>query len=209
MNDRNLPVLYANDGCPYVYRARIALMYAGIDVEHREILIEEKPPAMLEVSPKGTVPILILADGTVLDESWDIIRWSIEQNDPDDWAGENNAALDLAEALVRKNDGEFGEPSMCYKFSSDFPERDRLQDRADCEPFLDDLETRLYKQSFMFGDEISVADIPVFPSVNGFAKIEPKWFADRFPNLNRWLAQVSASPRIQCVRFDHTPWRFA
>jgi len=208
MSSNNLPVLYANDGCPYVFRARIALMYSGIEVEHREILIDNKPPSMLEASPKGTVPTLILFDGSVIDESWDIIRWAIRQNDPENWIGENNAALELAEELVEKNDGEFGEPSMYYKFSSYYPDRDRLQDRSDCEPFLDELETRLSKQPFMHGSEISAADIPVFPSVIGFSEIEPEWFADRFPNLSKWLDRMSASPHVQCVKFGHTPWKF-
>ena len=140
--------------------------------------------------------------------SWEIIRWAIRQNDLENWFGENNVALELAEELVEKNDGEFGEPSMYYKFSSYYPDRDRLQDRSDCEPFLDELENRLSKQSFMYANDISVADIPVFPAVIGFSKIEPEWFADRFLNLNKWLKRISASPHIQCVKFGHTRWKF-
>ena len=208
MNSSSLPVLYANDSCPYVFRARIALMYSGIETEYREVDLDNKPPSMLEVSPKGTVPTLILSDGSVIDESWEIIRWAIRQNDPENWLGENNTALELVEELVKKNDGEFGEPAMYYKFSSYYPDRDRLQDRSDCEPFLDELENRLSKQSFMYANDISVADIPVFPAVIGFSKIEPEWFADRFPNLSKWLERMSASPHIQCVKFGHTPWKF-
>ncbi len=208
MDSNNLPVLYANDTCPYVLRARIALMYSGIDVEHREVDLDNKPPSLLEASPKGTVPTLVLSDGSVIDESWELIRWSIKKNDPENWSGENNTALELAGELSKKNDGEFGEPSMYYKFPSYYPDRDVLQDRSDCEPFLDELETRLSKQSFMYGNEISVADIPVYPSVSGFAKIEPDWFADRFPKLSKWLDKVSASPHIQGVTFGHTPWKF-
>ena len=208
MNSSSLPVLYANDPCPYVHRARIALKYSGIGVEHREVELENKPPSLLEANPKGTVPVLVLSDGSVIDESWEIIQWAIKQNDPEDWFGESNAALEMAEELTKKNDGEFGEPSMYYKFPSYYPDRDRLQDRSDCEPFLDELKTRLSKQSFMYGNEISVADIPVYPSVLGFAKMEPDWFADRFPTLNKWLDRVSASPHIQGVKFGHTPWKF-
>ena len=163
---------------------------------------------MLEVPPKGTVPTLILSDGSVIDESWDIIRWAIRQNDPENWFGENNAALELADVLVENNDRKFGKPSMYYKFSSYYPDRDWLQDRSDCEPFLDELENRLSKQSFMYANEISVADIPVFPAVKGFPEVEPEWFADRLPNLSKWLGKVSASPHILCVKFDHTPWEF-
>ncbi len=184
------------------------MTYAGIEVEHREVDLDHKPPSMLGVSPKGTVPVLVLSDGSVLDESWDIIRWAIRQNDPEDWVGDDDAALDLAEELARQNDGEFGEPSMYYKFSSYYSDRDRLQDRSDCEPFLDELENRLSGRSFMYADEISVADVPVFPAVSGFSRIEPEWFAERFPNLNKWLERVSASPHVQRVTFGHTPWRY-
>ncbi len=208
MSSNDLPILYANDSCPYVFRARLALAYAGIDVEHREVDLDNKPPSMLQVSPKGTVPVLILSDGTVIDESWEIIHWAMRQHDPENWCGDNDAALDLADALVRRNDGEFGEPSMYYKFSSDYPDRDWLQDRDACEPFLDGLETRLATQSFMHGAAPSVADIPVYPAVAGFAKIEPAWFAGRFPNLDAWLERMAASPHVQRVDFDHEPWRF-
>ena len=208
MNSNNLPVLYANDPCPYVHRARIALMYSGIEVEHREVVFDNKPPSLLEANPKGTVPVLVMSDGSVIDESWEIIRWSIKKNDPENWNGENNAALVLAEELAKKYDGEFGEPSMYYKFPSYYPDRDPMQDRSDCEPFLDELEDRLSNQSFMYGNKISVADIPVYPSVLGFAKMEPDWFADRFPTLNKWLDGVSASPHVHGVKFGHTPWKF-
>ncbi|MEM7122502.1 MAG: glutathione S-transferase family protein [Pseudomonadota bacterium] len=208
MSPNDLPILYANDSCPYVFRARIALAYAGIDVEHREVDLDNKPPALLQASPKATVPVLILSGGAVIDESWAIIRWAMRQDDPDNWCGDNDAALELAEELANLNDSEFGEPSMYYKFSSYYPDRDRLQDRSNCEPFLDGLEARLATQAFMYGNALSAADVPVYPAVAGFAGIEPTWFADRFPNVNAWLKRVAASPHVQRVDFDHEPWRF-
>lgn len=208
MNSETLPILYANDGCPYVFRARLALIYSGIEVEHREVRLDNKPPAMLEASAKGTVPILVLPDGSVIDESWDIVRWAIGENDPEAWGGEDNSALELAERLAKANDSKFGLPSMYYKFPDYYPDRDRLQDRTDCEPFLDELENRLSKQRFMHGDRISVADVPVYPAVSGFARIEPDWFSGRFPNIAGWLERMSASPHVRCVKFGHKPWQF-
>ena len=208
MNTGSLPVPYANDNSPYVMRARIVLMYSGIDVEHREVDINNKPPSLLKASPKGTVPTLVLSDGRVIDESWDIVRWAIRRNDPENWCGENNAALELAEELNTKNDEGFDEPSMYYKFPSYYPDRDRLQDRSDCEPFLNELEPQLSTRSFMYGSKISIADIPMFPAVNRFSKVEPDWFDDRFPHVKKWIERVSVSPHIQGVKFGHTPWRF-
>ena len=208
MNASNIPVLYANDNSPYVLRARIVLKYSGIDVEHREVDISNKPSSLLEASPKGTVPVLVLSDGSIIDESWDIIRWAIKKNDPANWCGESNAALQLADELNTKNDEGFDEPAMYYKFPSFYPDRDSLQERSNCEPFLDELETRLSKQSFMYASEISIADIPMFPAVNRFSKVEPEWFDDRFPHVKKWIERMSASPDIQGVKFDHTPWKF-
>ena len=74
MNSNNLSILYANDSCPCVFRARIALSYSGIDVEHREVDLDDKPPGMLEASRKGTVPTLVISDGSVIDKSWRMIR---------------------------------------------------------------------------------------------------------------------------------------
>jgi len=75
MNSNNLPILYANDSYPCVFRSRIALSYSGIDVEHREVDLDDKPPGMLEVSRKGTVPTLVMSDGSVIDDKLGIIRW--------------------------------------------------------------------------------------------------------------------------------------
>jgi len=124
---------------------------------------------------------------------------AVELNGLKNWRGADNGALKLAQQLVENNDGEFGKAPMLYKFSNYYSDTDSLQDRTDCKPFLDAFETRLSSQSFMYGDEFSVADVPIFPAVNGFSKIEPEWFAGRFPNLAQWIEKTSASPHIQRV----------
>ena len=71
-----LPILYSFRRCPYAMRARMALKYSGIEVEHREILLKNKPQSMLHFSPKGTVPVLVVND-SVIDESIDVILLSL------------------------------------------------------------------------------------------------------------------------------------
>ena len=68
-----LPILYSFRRCPYAMRARMALLVAGIQVELREVVLRDRPEHMLEISPKGTVPVLLLEDGTVIEESMDIM----------------------------------------------------------------------------------------------------------------------------------------
>ena len=83
---RPYPILYSFRRCPYAIRARMALDYAGIKVELREVLLRDKPPSMLAASAKGTVPVLILQDGRVVDESVDVMRWALQQADIQPWS---------------------------------------------------------------------------------------------------------------------------
>ncbi len=101
------PVLYSFRRCPYCMRAHLALKKAGLKVELREVKLSDMPEEALNISPKATVPILILPDGTVLDESWDIVKWALQQNDPDNWLGENDSFLPDAEMLIETNDFSF------------------------------------------------------------------------------------------------------
>ena len=73
------PIFWSFRRCPYAMRARLAVCSAGIRVELREILLRDKPAAFLHASPKGTVPVVELADGTVLEESWDVMQWALGQ----------------------------------------------------------------------------------------------------------------------------------
>ena len=77
-----VPILYSFRRCPYAMRARLALASAAITFEHREVLLRDKPAAMLSASPKGTVPVLVTSQ-RVIDESLDIMLWALSQNDPE------------------------------------------------------------------------------------------------------------------------------
>ena len=74
-------------------RARMAVAVSGVTVELREIVLRDKPNEMLEASPKGTVPVLVLPDGQVVEESIDIMRWALVQSDPESWLGHNASDL--------------------------------------------------------------------------------------------------------------------
>ena len=103
----NPPVLYSFRRCPYAMRARMALLSAGIDVELREVVLRDKPQSMIDASPKATVPVLIQSDGTVIDESLEIMVWALVENDPNDWMTPESGTLDDMLALIAQNDGPF------------------------------------------------------------------------------------------------------
>ena len=141
-----LPILYSYRRCPYAMRARMALSYAGISVETREISLKEKPAHLLRVSAKGTVPVLVLPDGKVIDQSLDIMYWALQQHDVDGWL---NADPEVAGLLIAENDGVFKQSLDRYKYAIRFPEHPVEHYRAQGEVFLSKLEQRLQQDSFL------------------------------------------------------------
>ncbi|RZJ25863.1 MAG: glutathione S-transferase, partial [Haliea sp.] len=111
-----LPVLYSFRRCPYAMRARLALAVSAQPHELREIVLRNKPAAMLSASPKGTVPVLVLPDGQVLDESLDIMRWALGRNDPAQWLSPAGASHGAMDALIAGNDGTFKQHLDRYKY---------------------------------------------------------------------------------------------
>lgn len=182
-------LLYSYRRCPYAMRARMALRYAGIAVDIREISLKDKPQDMLTASPKGTVPVLVLNDGTVIEESLEIMRWALAQNDPDDWQMQgNSAAQQLITELVAQNDGRFKRALDRYKYAVRFPEHPPEFYRAEGELFLGELELRLEHHAYLLGDRPCLADIAIFPFIRQFAGVDDSWFqAARYSCLRAWL----------------------
>lgn len=193
-----LPILYSFRRCPYAIRARMALHYAGLQVELREVLLRDKPVSMLKASTKGTVPVLILPDGQVLDESYEVMRWALAQHDPDHWwMDEREEAI---EQLVRFNDGEFKVHLDHYKYFDRFPEHPMAHYRSQAEQFLGVLEQKLTANHFLLGECICLADVAVFPFIRQFAFVDKGWFDQApYPNLQRWLAFFLTSDNFLAV----------
>ncbi|MGB5281190.1 MAG: glutathione S-transferase N-terminal domain-containing protein, partial [Arenicellales bacterium] len=99
-----LPILYSFRRCPYAMRARLALQSSGVKVVLREVDLKDKPGEMLRLAKNATVPILQLADGSIIEESWDIVIWALRQNDPDLWLGIDESRLFESEMLIEMND---------------------------------------------------------------------------------------------------------
>lgn len=188
------PILYSFRRCPYAMRARLALAISGQRCELREVKLAAKPAAMLDISPKGTVPVLSLSDGRVLDESLDIMRWALGKNDPENWLTGDDRDM------IAHNDGPFKFHLDRYKY----PQRhnsDALAHRAAAQDILAGLNQYLVDHGGQLtGPTRRLADMAIMPFVRQFAAVEPDWFAslDMAP-LQKWLADHLASPLFQSI----------
>ena len=182
----------------------MALKYAGIEVEHREIALKNKPQSMLLVSPKGTVPVLC-ADGIVLDQSLDIMRWAIEKSDPDGWGSVN---LTVSQAWIEKNDGPFKVLLDQYKYPNRFPDLNQEEVlNSAIELMLKPMESSLQSNKYLMGNKISLVDVAIFPFIRQFAAVNPRRFEELpFPLVKAWLNQHLESDLFNSVMDKYPTW---
>ena len=180
-------ILYSYRRCPYAMRARMALRVADIEVEQIEISLRDKPQAMLAISPKGTVPVLQCADGLVIEQSLDIMRWALKQNDPQWWLQRAEETEQLG--LVQLKDTDFKHWLDRYKYAERYPEFSSLHYREQAGfALLNDLEVRLARFPYLGGQDPCLSDVAIFPFVRQFAAVDANWFSTaEFPAVRRWL----------------------
>lgn len=182
--------LYSFRRCPYAMRARMALRYSGVPVEIVEVSLKAKPAQMLAISPKGTVPVLD-ADGQVIDESLEIMRWALAQNDPDEWllGGDSRIAK-----LIEANDQVFKVHLNRYKYAERYPEQPMEVYRAEGALFLQKLDELLEGREYLLTNHPSLADIALLPFVRQFAHVDRDWFAQTpYVRLQAWLQRFLES----------------
>jgi len=189
------PILYSFRRCPYAMRARLALASAGITCELREILLRDKAPELLQVSPKGTVPVLV-TDTKVIDESLDIMLWALNRNDPEGW-------LDMPDSghnLITRTDSEFKPNLDAYKYKDDQSARTRAA------TFLQELDAQLSPN--LFGTAPTLADMAILTFLRQFAFVDKPWFdAQDWPNLSNWLEDFIASTRFSAIMQKYPTWQ--
>ena len=201
-----LPVLYSFRRCPYAMRARMALSYSSINVELREVLLKDKPSTMLAISAKGTVPVLLLPDSQVLDQSRDIMHWALAIDDPQQWL--NEELLESINQLIDYNDNQFKNHLDHYKYWERFPAESQEYYRAQGEMFLALLEEYLGRQRYLLADSISMADIALFPFIRQFAFVDKAWFDQApYPRLQIWLQGFLESPLFMTTMKKLPPWQ--
>ncbi len=188
-------------------RARLALWRAGVSCELREVVLRDKPPSLLAYSPKATVPVLVLADDTVIEESLDVMLWALDRADPDDWLTPQAGSLEAMIALIEVNDGEFKGHLDRYKYPNRYQDVDPLFHRAEAERFLADLDTRLRSHGCLFGPSPALADWAIGPFIRQFANTNRGWFNETpYPALKAWLERFLVSPLLQSVMVKYPQW---
>lgn len=192
-------------------RARMALRYAGVDVEIREISLREKPQSMLLASPKGTVPVLIQPDGQVIEQSLEIMGWALNQSDVDDWMLRSSSELKShAAALIAENDGAFKQALDRYKYADRYPEFPMEHYRAQGELFLKRLEELLSSHQYLLRDQFAQVDIAIFPFIRQFSMVDEHWFdATQYSKLKVWLSNLKDSQIFNDIMQKHPVWQDA
>jgi glutathione S-transferase len=202
-----LPVLYSFRRCPYAMRARLALKVSGVAVALREVVLRNKPAALVAASSKATVPVLLLPDGTVFEQSLDIMRWALAHHDPQGWLRAEEH--DDAQALIDLNDGPFKQALDRYKYAPRYPERPAQAYREDAVTLmLAPLNERLANHRFLLRDTPSLADMAIVPFVRQFAAVDEVWFDGAAPtHLRAWMKRITGSPLFESVMPKFAAWR--
>ena len=211
-----LPLLFSFRRCPYAIRARLALAVSGIAHTVHEVSLRNKPPALHALSPKATVPVLVLQHGEVIDQSLAIMQWALAQNDPDGWLETVKGAHATPLALVNSNDSTFKHHLDRFKYPHRYAQELRgeskdelaefaLHHRAGCAQWITVLETHLV-QGYLGGTRIGFADMALLPFVRQCAHTDTGWFAaTSWPRVHRWLAEFEASALFKKVMVKATP----
>ena len=198
--------LYSFRRCPYAMRARLGILFAELQVELREITLKNKPSQMLAISPKGTVPVLQLVDGTVIEESREIMIWALEQQDPQGLL--DAEVLQQANALIDKNDNEFKYWLDRYKYADRHTDMTQTEYRQKGEIFLQVLEELLTKNPYLLGETVTIADIGIMPFIRQFAHVDRDIFYSLpYPNLQRWLQDWLQHPFFLQTMTKFQPWQ--
>ena len=194
------PLLFSFRRCPFAIRARLAIKVSGVEVDTHEVSLRAKPKEMLECSPKGTVPVLKFSDGSVLEQSLDIMQWALSLNDPEHWLDSDPGASAEIMSLIKQNDESFKPALDLYKYAVRFPEHSEAYYREQAEPFLAELDTRLSKDGYLLGGRYTLADMAIFPFIRQFSNVNPDWFyASHYPHLIAWLDRLISLELFQKI----------
>lgn len=205
---KSTPILYSFRRCPYAMRARLAIAYSQVAVELREVKLADKPQALLDASPKGTVPVLV-APSMLLEESLDIMLWALKQRDTRNWwKRQKPAAQQEIMALIKHNDEQFKYWLDRYKYADRHPEHEQEYYRQQAEGTLAELDIRLGLNGNLVSSQLTLADVAILPFIRQFASVDEQWFAQApYPALRQWLENHCESAWFNSVMQKYEPWQ--
>ena len=214
MHSASCPIFWSFRRCPYAMRARLAIRASGLTVELREILLRDKPAAFMSASSKATVPVLELGNGTILDESRNIMFWALQKSgDPAGWLSGWSTRKRQTESFLDELDGEFKTHLDRYKYASRYVANTQSaselanKHRASGCKFLVRVDARLSKEPFLNGDSAGLEDFAALPFVRQFRMVDIKWFDEQnWPFLQRWLQTFLCSQKFKNIMIKYKPW---
>jgi glutathione S-transferase len=205
---KSLPIIYSLRNCPYAMRARIAIFKAQKKVMLRDLVLSNKPEEMMLASPKGTVPVVVLENGTVIEESLEVMLWALQASDPNDLLHvQQEGVLSEMLSLINQFDNEFKGFLEQYRCAKRYQEDNVEEYRVACQQYLNNLEERLTKHTFIMSNKESLADIALLPFIRQFARVERQWYLQSpYPQLRQWLNNYLQSRMFSKVMTKHPLW---
>tara|TARA_B110000881_G_scaffold193305_1_gene186523 strand:- start:212 stop:859 length:648 start_codon:yes stop_codon:yes gene_type:complete len=201
-------ILYSFKRCPYAMRSRMALFLTGIKCELREVNLKNKPLLMLDISPKGTVPVLVLDDGKVIEQSLDIIKWALGQRNIFDANLLDKQEL-FTDTTIELFDGDFKFNLDRYKYSTRYHEVNKEMHRDHCLKILKEIDKSFEGPAWFFGDDINKIDISILPFIRQFRLTDIEWFDDQedIKNIKFWLNTFLESSLLKKIMIPYKPWK--
>ena len=207
MKKNKYPILYSFRRCPYAMRARLAIKISEIFVEIREIMLKDKPLEFLNLSPKGTVPVLVTTSGKILEESLDIINWALNKNDPKKWLANGQLSQNQINQLLDNLENEFKPSLDKYKYTNRFESVDKNFHRDKNLSFLWYLDDLLKKNEALNCTHLSLVDYAIFPFIRQFRNVDSEWFDSlNFNFLKKWLFELIDSDDFLSIMMKYEKW---
>jgi glutathione S-transferase len=208
MSAPDLPVLYSFRRCPYAMRARMALAVSQQSYVLREVDLKARPSQLREVSAKATVPVLVLANGKVLEESLQIMHWTLANSDPQQWLQAPSFRAAQTNALIAGCDGDFKHHLDRYKYAAHYSDNRAEDHRTQAAEFLFELDRCLQKTAYLLGPNLSLADVALAPFVRQFASADRAWFEQQsWPALRSWLDAFVATNLFIGIMKKYPVWK--
>ena len=203
----NTAILWSFRRCPYAMRARLAIKASGSAVSLREIILRDKPAPFLDASAKGTVPVLVLPDGRVIDESLDVMFHVLGINDPQGWLDIYHTQTRFVEEELEALDHQFKHHLDRYKYATRYDDVDETEHRTKGAVFLSKWNDRLQNQAALSGDKMGLLDFATLPFIRQFRIADASWFdAQDWPHLQAHLHRFLDSPLFLSVMEKYKPW---
>lgn len=199
---------------PNPRRARMFIAEKGLEIETQDISIakgEQLRPDFLAVNPRGTIPVLMTDEGTVLTENLGIAAY-LEARFPEPplmgrtaderglvlmWNSivEQQGGMPVAEALRNANP-HFKDRAI--PGPANFSQIPELAERglARISLFWDVLEDRLQDSTWIACEEFSFADISAFVFVD-FARVVKQRIPEKNTASRAWYDAIRARPSAQ------------